>query len=180
MGQVLQDLSAWALEHNGDTLTITAWHALGLLDDLEARKSKVLLLGLCRTQVHDNPRLYYNLKEACVVPVADLKRIFKHRSQHPGRLLRQNEQVRLKDGAIGVMLVMSVEQTADDTRTVVEAVGQISTMTFQPLGVFDVHLESVRRLHGGVVSETMWKACLANSLKGGRFFPMFVPYQPEQ
>lgn len=108
-----------------DTLSVVAWLALGLLDDIEARKSKVLVLGLCRT-ASENPSTYYTLKEARVVPVAELKRIYKHHSTNPGRVLREHEQIRQADGAIGAMLVISVEQAEDDSRTVLEALSQAS------------------------------------------------------
>ncbi|KAJ7452889.1 hypothetical protein FB451DRAFT_1282341 [Mycena latifolia] len=170
MGQGLQDLGAWAQVHNGDALTVVAWQALGLLHDIEARKSKVLVLGLCRTP-SSTPKTYYTLKEAAVVPVAELKRIFKGRSQHPGRILKEHEQIRLADGALGAMLVMCVEQAEDDSRTVVEALTQISTLTFQPLGVFKVHRENLTRI--GQLPEALWKACLANALRGGLFTPTF-------
>ncbi|KAJ6609414.1 hypothetical protein B0H10DRAFT_1954622 [Mycena sp. CBHHK59/15] len=172
-----------------DTLTVTAWQALGLLHDIAARKSKVLVLGLCRTP-SDTPKTYYTLKEAAVVPVADLKRIFKGRSQHPGRILKEHEQIRLADGALGAMLVIGVEQAESDSRTVVEAINevnlffllpfspiqgssfhhQISTMSFNPLGVFEMH-RALPRL--GQLPEAMWKACLANALLGGLFTPTF-------
>ncbi|KAJ6612183.1 hypothetical protein B0H10DRAFT_2223322 [Mycena sp. CBHHK59/15] len=169
MGQVLHDLQAWAQVHNGDTLTVTAWQALGLLHDIAARKSKVLVLGLCRTP-SDTPKTYYTLKEAAVVPVADLKRIFKGRSQHPGRILKEHEQIRLADGALGAMLVIGVEQAESDSRTVVEAINEISTMSFNPLGVFEMH-RALPRL--GQLPEAMWKACLANALRSGLFTPTF-------
>ncbi|KAJ7177209.1 hypothetical protein C8R43DRAFT_506377, partial [Mycena crocata] len=117
-----------------DALTITAWQALGLLGDIEARKSKVLVLGLCRTE-STTPKTYYTLKEAAVVSVADLKRIFKGRSQNPGRVLREHEQIRVADSAIGAMLVMCVEQTEDDNRTVVEALKEVNLhilLAFEP------------------------------------------------
>ncbi|KAJ6562756.1 hypothetical protein DFH09DRAFT_1315829 [Mycena vulgaris] len=174
MGQVLKDLGAWAREHNGDTLTVVAWQALGLFSDIEARKSKVLLLGLCRTP-STTPRTYYTLKEVCVVPVADLKRIFKKRGpQNPARMLKEEEKVRQADGAIGAVLVMSVEQTEDDSRSVLEAVSQISTMTFQALGVFEEHRISFQRL--GQLPEPVWKACFVKGLCGGTFTIPFIPY----
>ncbi|KAJ7093771.1 hypothetical protein C8R44DRAFT_815090 [Mycena epipterygia] len=170
VGQVMQDLGAWAQVHNGEGLPIVAWQALGLLGDIEARKSKVLVLGLCRTASND-PRTYYTLKEVRVVSVAELKRIFKGRSNNPGRILKENEKIRLDDSALGAMLVMSVEQAEDDSRPVLEAMGQISTMTFQPLGVFEVHRTNLERI--GQLPEPMWKACLTNVLRGGLFSPTF-------
>ncbi|KAJ7506792.1 hypothetical protein B0H11DRAFT_243926 [Mycena galericulata] len=170
IGQVLQDLSAWAQVHNGEALTVTAWQALGLLGDIEARKSKVLVVALRRTP-SDDPKTYYTLKDTCAVPVADLKRIFKNFSQTPGRMLREHEQIRKADGAIGAMLVMSVEQAADDNRTILEILGKISTLTFQPLGVFEEHRTSFSRI--GQLPEPVWKACLDNVLRGGLFTPTF-------
>ncbi|KAJ7184657.1 hypothetical protein C8R46DRAFT_938641 [Mycena filopes] len=170
MGKVLQDLGAWAEAHNGLTLTVVAWQALGLLGDIEARKSKVLILGLCRT-TSTTPKMYYTLKDAHVASVAELKQRFKHHSSNPGRILREQEQIRQADGAIGAMLVMSVEQTEDDPRSVMQALGEISTMTFQPLGVCEEHRTSFQRI--GQLRETVWKASLGNALRGGVFLPVF-------
>lgn len=170
MGQVLQDLMAWAQVHNGETLTVVAWHALGLVRDIEARKSKILLLGLCRASSND-PKTFYTLKDVCVVPVADVKRIFKGSSQNPARMLKDAEKEQQEDGAIGGMLVMSMEQEADDRRPVLEALGKISTMTFQPLGVFEVHRTAFKPI--GQLPESIWKACLENALRGGLFSPIF-------
>jgi hypothetical protein len=108
-----------------DLLTVVAWHALGLLGDIEARKSNILVLGLCRTSSSD-PKTYYTLKDVGILPVADAKRIFKGRLQHPSRILKDAEKQRQADGAIGAMLVISVEQAGDDNRTVLEAVSQVS------------------------------------------------------
>ncbi|KAJ6447569.1 hypothetical protein C8R47DRAFT_1208348 [Mycena vitilis] len=170
MGRVLQDLMAWAEVHNGDCLTVVAWHALGLLRDIEARKSKVLLLGLTRTQSSD-PKTYYLLKDVCVVPMADVKRAFKSTSQRPSHALRENEEQRKKDGAIGAMLVISVEQEDDDTRPVAETLGKVAPIAMQPLGVFEVHRKAFQRT--GPIPESLWKACLINSLRGGLFAPTF-------
>ncbi|KAJ6567015.1 hypothetical protein B0H19DRAFT_1139156 [Mycena capillaripes] len=170
MGQVLQDLMAWAEVHNGDCLTVVAWHALGLVRDIEARKSKILLLGLRRTTSTD-PKTYYTLKDVTVVPMAEIKRIFKNLSQKPSHVLRDNEAQRQIEGGIGAMLVMSVEQAEDDNRPVVETLGKISTMTFQPLGVFEVHRTNFQRI--GQLPESIWKPCLINALRGGLFAPTF-------
>ncbi len=102
-----------------------AWHALGLVRDIEARKSKILLLGLHRTASSD-PKTYYTLKDVCILPVADATRIFKGVAQNPARILKDVEKERQIDGAIGGMLVMSVEQAADDNRPVLEALGKVS------------------------------------------------------
>ncbi|KAJ7643535.1 hypothetical protein FB45DRAFT_895360 [Roridomyces roridus] len=170
--QVLQDLSAWAQIHNGDTLTVTAWQALGLLTDINARKSKVLVLSLRRTQSTD-PKTYHTLKEACVVPLSELKAIFANRSpmNSPSRMLRDDEKKRQEDGGIGSVMVVSIEMEDDDQRPVMTALSQISTMTFQPLGVFNVHQTSLSRV--GQLPERLWKACLANSLRGGVYAPTF-------
>ncbi|KAF8209443.1 hypothetical protein K438DRAFT_1811052 [Mycena galopus ATCC 62051] len=169
-GKVFEDLMAWAQVHNEDSLTVVAWHALGLVRDVEARKSKILLLGLCRTSSND-PKTYYTCKDVCVVPVADMKRIFKHVSQNPSRILKDAEEQRLRDGAIGGMLVMSVEQAADDSRPILEAVGKVANMIFQPLGVFEVHRTTFQRI--GQLPEPVWRACLDNTLRGGLFSPIF-------
>ncbi|KAJ7785347.1 hypothetical protein DFH07DRAFT_948429 [Mycena maculata] len=173
-GQVLQDLAAWANVHNGDTLTVVAWQALGLLSDIEARKSKVLLLGLCRTPSSD-PKTYYTLKEACVLSLSDLNQVFKNRRSvahgNPGRILKENEKLRKsKDGAIGAVLVISVEQAEDDSRPVLEALGR-TPVTWQPLGVFEEHRISFQKY--GQFPEPLWKACLDNTLRGGIFAPTF-------
>ncbi|KAJ7878573.1 hypothetical protein B0H14DRAFT_3129993 [Mycena olivaceomarginata] len=170
VGQALQDIGAWAQVHNGDLLTVVAWHALGLLGDIEARKSNILVLGLCRTSSSD-PKTYYTLKDVGILPVADAKRIFKGRLQHPSRILKDAEKQRQADGAIGAMLVISVEQAGDDNRTVLEAVSQSTTCAYQPLGVFEVHRTSLSRV--GQLPEAMWKACLANVLRGGLLSPHF-------
>jgi hypothetical protein len=106
-------------------LTIVTWHALGLLQDIEARKSNVLVLGLHRTS-SDTPKTFYTLKEACVAPLAEVKRKLKYRSLNPSHILRDHETKRLADGDIGAMLVMSVEQAEDDNRPVLEVLGKVS------------------------------------------------------
>jgi hypothetical protein len=123
-----------------ECLTVVAWHALGLLSDIEARKSKILLLGLCRTPSND-PRTYYTLKDVCVVPLADIKRIFKNLPQKPSRMLKDNEQERQMSGAIGSMLVMSLEQTADDSRPVLEALGKVGLSLVLPLQGSSFHVD---------------------------------------
>ncbi|KAF7359020.1 Ankyrin [Mycena sanguinolenta] len=171
-GEVLRDLTVWAEVYNGDCLTVVAWHALGLLRDIEARKSKILLLGLRRTPSND-PKTYYTLKDVCVVPVVDAKRIFKNLSPNPIRILRDAETERQKDGAIGAMLVISLEQAVDDNRPAVEVLGKTSSTIFQPLGVFEIHRTTFQSI--GQFPEPVWKTCLNNCLRGGAFSLKFRP-----
>ncbi|KAJ7643517.1 hypothetical protein FB45DRAFT_1113493 [Roridomyces roridus] len=163
---------AWAMAHNGDTLTITAWQALGLLSDIEARKSKVLVIGLCRTQ-STVPRMYYTLKDVCTVAVSELKPIFSTRTptHSPYRILKDEEKKSREDGHIGAMMVICMELLEDDERDLLTALGQISTANYQPLRVFEVTRTMVARL--GQLQESQWKACLANVLRGGLYFPTF-------
>ncbi|KAJ7026036.1 hypothetical protein C8F04DRAFT_1268630 [Mycena alexandri] len=169
----MEDINRWAEVHNGDCLPIVAWQALGLLRDIEARKSKILILGLCRT-ASTTPRTYYTLKEVYVASAIEVKRIFKGRSNNPGRVLREQEEIRLKDGALGAMLILTVEMAADDNRPLMTALGQagftfhaLSTMTMHPLGVFEVHRTAIQQI--GQLPEIMWKTCLSNVLRGGLF-----------
>ncbi|KAJ7148049.1 hypothetical protein C8R43DRAFT_1129207 [Mycena crocata] len=170
IGRVLQDLATWAeiLEDKNGALTLVAWQALGLLLDIEARKTKMLLLGLCRTTSND-PRTYYKLKEACVVPVAD----FKHLSPNPARMLKEQEEKLPKDliGAIGAMMVVNVEQAEDDPRPVLEAASKFSTIMCTPLGVFDAFRTDFQPL--GQYTEAKWKASFSNVLRGGLFTTPF-------
>ncbi|KAJ7825284.1 hypothetical protein B0H14DRAFT_2820943, partial [Mycena olivaceomarginata] len=176
VGQALQDIGAWAQVHNGSvcvahgSLDGGGVACPGPLGDIEARKSNILVLGLCRTSSSD-PKTYYTLKDVGILPVADAKRIFKGRLQHPSRILKDAEKQRQADGAIGAMLVISVEQAGNDNRTVLEAVSQSTTCAYQPLGVFEVHRTSLSRV--GQLPEAMWKACLANVLRGGLWSPHF-------
>ncbi|KAK7035969.1 ankyrin [Favolaschia claudopus] len=175
MGQVLQDLGAWAQIHNGESITVAAWHALGLVNDLNARKSKILLLGLCRTSSTE-PKTFYTLKDACALPMTEVRHIFKNRSGgcgSPSRMLKDAEAEHQGNGHIGGMLVVSFEQSPTDERPIAEAVAKMSTMVFQPLGVFEVHRDAFRRI--GQLSEEAWKACLGNALRGGQFYPVFRP-----
>ncbi|KAJ6500875.1 hypothetical protein C8R45DRAFT_82773 [Mycena sanguinolenta] len=171
-GEVFRDLKAWAEVYNGDCLTVVAWHALGLLQDIEARKSKILLLGLRRTSSED-PKTFYTLKDVCVVPLVDAKRIFKNHSPNPLRILRDNDTERQKDGAIGAMLVVSLEQAADDNRPAVEVLGKTTSTIFQPLGVFETHRTTFQSI--GQFPEPVWKTCLSNCLRGGAFSLTFRP-----
>ncbi|KAJ6566957.1 hypothetical protein B0H19DRAFT_1258131 [Mycena capillaripes] len=157
---------------------MVGWQALGPLADIEARKSKVLLLGLCRAPSND-PVTYYTLKDACVVPLAAVKRAFKNTSQRPSRILKDYEQERQMNGWIGAMLGISMEQAEDDSRPVSEALGKVRlsftrrsrALQIQAHPFIADHRAGIQKL--GQLPEEISKACLANALCGGLFTPTF-------
>ncbi|KAH9937590.1 uncharacterized protein B0H18DRAFT_971358 [Fomitopsis serialis] len=171
---VLQDLSIWAQEHNGDTLTFACWQAMDLTIDIHKADTHFLALTLRKNDVWTNRRAMYKLVDAQVLPLTLLSKKFEHAAdaldEQPVDVVQQvlgtDKRRRIADGALGSVLVMSHDCE--------EAVLKKVTPTFQPLGLFKEHYEYLRRLPPVVGS--FWKPCLRNALDGGAYSIKFEPW----
>jgi hypothetical protein len=232
---MLSDLQVYALTHNGyllsshhylypylhsnfrDTLTISAWHMLDLTRDITRAKTHFLLLTLRRTASSD-PRALYSLIDVAVLPLSVLEDSYSHLGRlgdespvSPTAMLAENEKERQREGALGSVMVMSIELPKGDSRSPQDALKevdrvpkfikhlilliywQVSVHILQPLGLFEVHKESLSRL----VSVRLMPCanqkkfanhvqppfprdlrikCLKNALDGGAYSMRFQPY----
>jgi len=181
-GDTLRDLSAYANSHNGDTLTVSSWNVLGLTRDISRAKTHFLALTLRRTD-SSNPRTYYSLIEAEVLPWTVLEAIYANRGNFtdlspvsPRAMLEQDAERRKPDGALGSVMVISIELPEGDNRPPRDALKELNVHIMQPLGLFDVHKNSLSRLPS--LSKALYIKCLENSLKGGAYSMRFQPYVP--
>lgn len=181
-GDILNDLAAWAKTHNGDTLTVTAWNMLELTRDITRAQTHILALTLRRTD-SSNPRTYYDLVEVEVVPMTLLDAIYSNRGDlnmnpvFPRTVLEQDAERRKPDGALGSVMVMSIELPKGDNRPLRDALSELNVSTMQPLGLFNVHKNTISRLPR--LSKALYIRCLENSLKGGAYAMQFQPYIPQ-
>lgn len=180
-GDILNDLSAWANTHNGDTLTVSAWNLLELIRDITRAQTHILALTLRRTD-SSNPRTYYDLVEVEVLPMTLLDSIYSNRADlnmnplSPRMLLEQDAERRKHDDSLGSVMVISIELPKGDNRPPRDALSEMNVSTLQPLGLFSVHKNSIGRLPR--LPKTFYIKCLENSLKGGVYSMKFQPYQP--
>jgi len=181
-GDILNDLFAWANSHNGDTLTVSAWNLLELNQDITRAQTHILALTLRRTE-SSNPRTYYDLVEVEVVPMTVLDSIYSNRSDlnmnsvSPRLMLKKDAERRKDDDCLGSVMVMSIELPKGENRPVRDALSEMIINIMQPLGLFDVHKNSIGRFPR--LPKTFHIKCLENSLKGGAYSMKFQPYQPE-
>ncbi|KZW01903.1 hypothetical protein EXIGLDRAFT_829805 [Exidia glandulosa HHB12029] len=184
-GVILQDLTALANAHNGDTFTVAAWLAMDLLHNPQKADTHVLAITLRRnlSVSYDTPRKLYTLVDAAVIPLSTWNKKFDDvvalmqdgaLVTKPSTVLEQNKAQRLADGALGAVMVTCIELAPGETKTVEQALLETMVPTFQPLGVFKVHQDLLRKWPTGMYP--VWKECLKNSLDGGAFSPTFTPY----
>ncbi|KAF7307970.1 MYND-type domain-containing protein [Mycena kentingensis (nom. inval.)] len=180
-GDIIRDLSATANAHNGDTFTVVCWHALNLVRNINKAKTHFFAMTLSRNFDATNPRAMHSLIDAAVLPLSVLQDKFSNmgvlaqdaQGSHkevpftPLDMLRQNEQERLRDGGLGAVMVVSVELSKKEKgKSVEQAVRDTMCPTFQPLGLFKVHQDSMKRMPSLIFEERIWKQCLRNALDG--------------
>ncbi|KZP19501.1 hypothetical protein FIBSPDRAFT_562496 [Athelia psychrophila] len=182
-GDIFSDLQQYALSHNGDTLTISAWCLMGLVKDISRAQTHFMAVTLRRTTSH-NPRTFYTLVDHEIIPFSWIEEAWANRVSaldespcSPQALLARDAAERKKnDGALGSVLVISLELPPGDDRSPREALKNISVHVMQPLGLFNVHKDKGALFAALPVSCHV--ECLKNSLKGGAYSMRYVPYHP--
>ncbi|KAI4522693.1 hypothetical protein K525DRAFT_268674 [Schizophyllum commune Loenen D] len=185
-GEILNDLRKHVLEHNGDTYTVCAWLALDLAKHPSRATSHFLAITLRRNLESTNPRAMYTLIDADMLPFSVLQETFEGRWAMDGSypvspmlVLEHDARGRkVNDGALGSVMVFSVELQEDEEKTVEEAVRTTMVPIMSPLGLFEVHQRKfasfpMNQLNG---QKSLWMRCLENGLKGGAFSLNYTPY----
>ncbi|TFY55408.1 hypothetical protein EVJ58_g8269 [Rhodofomes roseus] len=183
---VMKDMSTWAQEHNGDTLTIACWQAMDLVKDIRKADTHFLGVTLRKNEDWTNVRAMYKLVDAQVLPLTLVAQkyatVADAYDEHPvdviDQVLGADKRRRLADGGLGSVLVIAFELSPDENMTVEEAVLKKNTPTLQPLGLFQVHKDSFSRRPQMFAS--FWKQSLKNALDGGAWDPVFRPWPAAQ
>lgn len=120
-----------------DTLTVSAWHLLDLAKDITRAKTHFLLLTL-RRSASSNPRALYSLIEASVLPLSVLEEAFSGHGHFedsspvsPKAMLAMDEERRKRDGALGSVMVMSIELPPGDNRSPQSALKNVRSFLSQ-------------------------------------------------
>ncbi|KAJ7643534.1 hypothetical protein FB45DRAFT_1052493 [Roridomyces roridus] len=166
---VLEDLKAWTDIHGREALIVAGWQALGLLNDVQARKSKALVIALNRTH-STNPATYYTQgsvrRPDCGAESHFRSARGKFRGANPFQFFKGQEKKDRDRGYIGAMLVICVEQAHNDDRHVIEAMNDSSTVSsFHALTVSKLAGDNIRGICGQL-PERLWKAFLDDSRRG--------------
>ncbi|KAF8055855.1 hypothetical protein FPV67DRAFT_720588 [Lyophyllum atratum] len=183
-GDVLRDLSMFAKSHNGDTLTFAAWHFLGLVRDISRAETHFLAVTVRRT-ASSNPRTYYSFADAEVLPWSALEAVYANRMSFadsspaaPRAMFRRDaEQRKRNDGALGSVMVISIELPKGENMPPREALKELVIHTMQPLGLFKEHKACFSRYP--TLPREIHLKCMQNCLKGGKYDPAFYPHTPE-
>ncbi|TRM61262.1 hypothetical protein BD626DRAFT_570918 [Schizophyllum amplum] len=174
------------MEHNGDTNTVCAWLALDLVHNFGRAKTHFLAITLRRNVGSRNPRAMYRLVDADVLPLSILQETFENRWRldatypiSPLLALEHDARGRIaNDGALGSVLVLSVEIQEDENKTVEEAVRTTLIPMYTPLGLFKVHKQKFSTFPlNQLIAKNLWMKCLENGLNGGTFSLTYHPYQ---
>ncbi|KAJ7192226.1 hypothetical protein GGX14DRAFT_480263 [Mycena pura] len=170
---IIRDLSANANIHNGDAFTVVCWQAMNLVRDITKAKTHFFAVTLLRNHASTNPRAMYSLIDADVLPLGILEKKFSsavaaHNEQpfSPLDMLATSAKNFEKDGQLGAVMVISVELGPDEKKSVEQAVSDTSCPTFQPLGLFNVHKNTMSSMPPRFFKKEVWKACLKNALDG--------------
>ncbi|KAE9399096.1 hypothetical protein BT96DRAFT_994216 [Gymnopus androsaceus JB14] len=180
-GEILQDLSRSANQHNGDTYTVVCWQAIDLARNMSKAKTHFFAITLKRNIASSDPLTLYSLVDADVLPFSILDKKYEHaavvhpdpeighvQGVNPASILRDNEQERIRNGGLGAVLLMAVELAEDELhKTPEQAVIDTSCPTFQPLGLFKAHRDSIGRLPP--MPKQIWRVCLKNALDGNAY-----------
>lgn len=180
---IYNDMRVWAEAHNGDTLTVTAWHALELTKDITKSLTHFMALTVRKNDKYQSVRAMYSFDDVAVLPIVLIANkagsvvppmvgqgppILEISSDHRAEAIR--------DGHLGSVMVMTFELAPDEKMSPEEAVRQKSMFVMQPLRLFEVHRTSLRRLPSITRSPTMWRTCLKNSLDGGAWSFKYQPW----
>ncbi|KAL1716433.1 hypothetical protein EV715DRAFT_205352, partial [Schizophyllum commune] len=168
---------------SSDTYTVCAWLALDLAKHPSRATSHFLAITLRRNVESTNPRAMYTLIDADLLPFSVLQETFEGRwamdgsyPVSPKLVLEHDARGRkVNDGALGSVMVFSVELQEDEEKTVEEAVRTVGLNT--PFGA-PVHQRKfatfpMNQLNG---QKSLWIRCLENGLKGGAFSLNYTPY----
>lgn len=147
---------------------------LDLLKDISRARTHFLAVTLRRT-TSSNPRLFYSLVEAEVLPWSALETVYENRVNYgdssqvsPRKMFKADEERRKRlHGALGSVMVVSIELPAGDNRPPRNALGevgikslaqliikfveslvlslQVAIHILQPLGLFTEHKISLSR-----------------------------------
>ena len=106
-----------------DTLTFSTWYLLELIKDISKAQTHFLVVTLHRTML-SNPRILYSLLDAEVLPLWALEGTYANRAHFmdsspvsPRSMLATDEQQRRAyDGALGSVMVLSIELPKRDSR----------------------------------------------------------------
>jgi hypothetical protein len=119
-----------------DTLTVSAWNLLDLTADITRAKTHFLLVTLRRT-TSTNPRAIYSLVDAAVLPFSLLEDLYSNRGTFedsspvsPKAMLAMDEERRKHDGALGSVMVMSIELPKGDNRSPRDALKEVHGFLF--------------------------------------------------
>jgi len=130
-----------------------------------------------------HPRTFYSLEAYDIIPLSWLEKLWSNLGNaidespvSPKKILADDAAKRKKDGALGSVLVISMELAPGNNRSPREALETYNTHVIQPLGVFDVHKNKLATFPRLPVA--YWEDCLKNGLKGGAWARTFVPYVP--
>lgn len=119
------------LNPTSDTLTVSAWNLLELTQDITRAQEHILALTLRRTD-SSNPRTYYDLVEVDVLPMTLLDSIYSNRGDldmnpvSPRLVLKQDAERRKPEGALGSVMVMSIELPKGENRPLRDALSEVS------------------------------------------------------
>lgn len=120
-----------------DTLTISAWNLLGLVQDISRAQSHFLALTLVRTD-SSNPRTMYTLGEAAALPFSELEVLYTNRANFadssrmsPKMVLAQDAADRKRSGGLGSVMVVSVELPNGDTKSPRDALKEVCRSLLQ-------------------------------------------------
>ncbi|KAE9382724.1 hypothetical protein BT96DRAFT_1010129 [Gymnopus androsaceus JB14] len=132
-------------------------------------KTHFFAITLKRNIASSDPLTLYSLVDADVLPFSILDKKYEHAAGvNPASILRDNEQERIRNGGLGAVLLMAVELAEDELhKTPEQAVIDTSCPTFQPLGLFKAHRDSIGRLPP--MPKQIWRVCLKNALDGNAY-----------
>ena len=110
---------------------MSAWHLLELTKDITRARTHFLILTLRRT-ASSNPRTLFSLVDAEVLPWSVLEAAYANRANaldlspaSPKAMLAMDEEGRKRDGALGSVMVVSVELPKGDNRPPRDALTEV-------------------------------------------------------
>jgi len=160
---------------SSDAFTVVCWQAMNLVRDITKAKTHFFAVTLLRNRTSTNPRAMYSLIDADVLPLGILEKKYSSTvAAHDGSeqpfspldILAASAKDFEKDGELGAVMVISVELGPGEKKSVEQAVSDTSCSTFQPLGLFNVHKNTMSSMPPGFFKREVWKACLKNALDG--------------